>query len=103
MKAFGPQGCGKINEAGVFETECPTRLNQPETPEYQQLWSVIEASQHQLRLAPSGGVVGLDYTAIFSLSRDLRVRRGLLGEILPLIEQFILIYYSGEEIGDDDT
>lgn len=83
---------------GQFITECPSKLNEPKTSEGRQIWRLLLASMRQLRLS-AGGVVGLDYTAVFQLAQAMGIRRALIADILPAFETYLTQYYRG---GSDD-
>lgn len=49
---------------------------------------------HQVRLAPMGGVVGLDFTAAFTLAQARGADPLLLADVLPRAEAFIIFAWS---------
>jgi hypothetical protein len=65
---------------------CPYREHALISPQEHEAWDVLLACQGQLRLAPSGHVIGIDMHAALSLAtargRDLAV----LSELLPAAE-----------------
>lgn len=49
---------------------------------------------HQVRIAPMGGVLGLDFTAAFILAQARGADPVLLAEVLPRVEPFIIFAWS---------
>ena len=49
-------------------------------------WGVLLACQGQLRLAPSGHVVGIDMSAALSIAATHDYDLGVLSELLPAAE-----------------
>ena len=49
-------------------------------------WDVLLACQGQLRLAPSGHVIGIDMTAALSVGIARGYDLGVLSELLPAVE-----------------
>jgi hypothetical protein len=49
-------------------------------------WDVLLACQGQLRLAPSGHVIGIDMDAAFSLASAREYDLAVLSELLPATE-----------------
>ncbi|WP_423752947.1 DUF7697 family protein [Caulobacter vibrioides] len=49
---------------------------------------------HQVRCAPMGGVVGLDFGAILALAQARGADTALIAEVLPGVEGFITYAWS---------
>jgi|GEM_PF-3037670 len=70
---------------------------EPLPPEGEDCWSLILDSRSQVRVAPMGGVVGLDFSAVFELARARGLPVALLADVLPRVEPFIVFAWSPPE------
>jgi len=61
-------------------------MNAPQTLEGVQLWDLVGRPGGQLRIAPSGGIVGWDLGAALALAQALGVPGVAVAELLPAIE-----------------
>jgi len=57
-----------------------------QTIEGVQVWDLVGRLGGQMRIAPSGGIIGWDMTAALALARALGVPRVAVAELLPAIE-----------------
>jgi hypothetical protein len=78
-------------------TDCPARLNAPETHEGRQVWDIVKRMGHQLRIADRGLVVGFDFPAAFELARALGVPEVAVAEFLPEIEAVAVARMRGPQ------
>ncbi len=51
---------------------------------------LVQAAGGQLRLAPMGGVVGLDMTALLAMARARGVDQAAAAELLPHVEAVVV-------------
>ena len=58
----------------------------PETLEEHQAWEVLAASLGQLRIAPSGRVLGIDMTAALRIAQARRFDESVISELLQAAE-----------------
>jgi hypothetical protein len=64
-------------------------------------WDVLLACQGQLRLAPSGQVIGIDMDAALKMGAARSCDLGVLSELLPAAEQGLVeVLCSGRVRGD---
>lgn len=61
---------------------------------------MIDVCAGQLRVAPMGGPFALDYGAVMQVGAAMGADAGLLADVLPAVEGFILAGLKGE---DDDA
>ena len=73
-------------EPGGNGKRCPYRETAPLSLEGWQAWDVVTRCVGQLRLAPMGGVSGLDFTAAFACGQALGYDLAALAELLPAVE-----------------
>jgi hypothetical protein len=64
------------------------------SPAAEDVWGVILDCAHQVRAAPMGGVLGLDFTAAFLLGQARGADPALLADVLPRVEPFIIFAWS---------
>ena len=86
-KSGGPSYCATCKEQDLpcaFENLCPYQKYAPQLVQEQQAWEILEASTTQLRLAPTGKVMGIDMTAALETAKarnfDLEIVTQLLKE-----------------------
>jgi len=72
--------------AGPDGALCPYVENAPATVEGWEAWDIAERCAGQLRLAPSGHVLGLDLSIAFAIGAALGCEARWLAEFLPEIE-----------------
>ena len=65
-------------------------------------WDVLLACQGQLRLAPSGHVVGIDMNAALSLAAARGCDLAVLSELLPAAEAGLVEALSNDRVRDDE-
>ena len=64
-------------------------------------WDVLLACQGQLRLAPSGHIVGIDMHAALSLARAREHDLAVLSELLPAAEAGLVEAVCSDRVRDD--
>ena len=64
-------------------------------------WDVLLACQGQLRLAPSGHVIGIDMSTALRLGAARGCNRAVLSELLPAAETGLVEALCGHRIRDD--
>jgi hypothetical protein len=67
-----------------------------------QAWDVAAKCAGQLRLAPVGGVSGLDFTAAFACGRALGYDLVALAELLPAAEAGMVAAINDRLTGEPD-
>jgi hypothetical protein len=91
----GPEYCGGClsagapcakGEPGADSKCCPYVETAPVSMEGWQAWDIASKCAGQLRLAPIGGVSGLDFAAAFACGRALGYDLAALAELLPAAE-----------------
>ena len=65
-------------------------------------WDVLLACQGQLRLAPSGHVVGIDFDAALKLATARGYDLAVLSELLPAAEAGLVEALSSDRVRDDE-
>jgi hypothetical protein len=73
-------------ESGADGCLCPYREHALITRQEHEAWDVLLACQGQLRLAPSGHVIGIDIEAAFQLAAARDYDLAVLSELLPAAE-----------------
>ncbi len=71
---------------GLNGEPCPYREHAPLASEEHQAWEVFTASLGQLRIAPSGRVLGIDMTAALGIARARGFDEGVISELLQSAE-----------------
>jgi hypothetical protein len=66
-----------------------------------QAWDVLLACQGQLRLAPSGHVVGIDMDAALKMGAARSCDLGVLSELLPAAEAGLVEVLRSDSARDD--
>jgi hypothetical protein len=64
-------------------------------------WDVLLACQGQLRLAPSGRMVGIDMNAALKLGAARGCDRAVLSELLPAAEAGLIEAMCSDRVRDD--
>ena len=73
-------------EPGADGRRCPYREHALISRQEHEAWDVLLASQGQLRLAPSGHVIGIDMNAALRVASARRFDVAVLSELLPAAE-----------------
>ena len=81
---------------------CPYVETAPVSLEGWQAWDVASKCAGQLRLAPMGGVSGLDFAAAFACGRALGYDLGALAELLPAAEAGMVAAINDRLTGEPD-
>lgn len=81
--------------------ECPYRKHEPETVGGADVWDVLSRCGSQLRLAPMGGPIGLDFGAVLMMGAALEVDQAMLAEVLPDVEAARIMGLRGEGAEED--
>ena len=66
-----------------------------------QVWDLVGRLGGQLRVAPSGGIIGWDMGAALALARALGIRGLVVAELLPAIEA-VMVEKLNERIASGD-
>ena len=77
-------------EPGADGRLCPYREHALISQQEHEAWDVLLACQGQLRLAPSGHVIGIDMDAALNLAVARGCDRAALSELLPAAEAGVL-------------
>jgi hypothetical protein len=64
-------------------------------------WDVLLACQGQLRLAPSGHVIGIDVDAALRMAEARGCDVAVLSELLPAAEAGLIETLCGDRVRDD--
>jgi hypothetical protein len=73
-------------EPGADGQRCPYREHALISRQEHEAWDVLLACQGQLRLAPSGHVIGIDMDAALKISAARGYNLAVLSELLPAAE-----------------
>jgi len=65
-----------------------------------QVWDLVGRLSGQMRVTPSGGIIGWDMTAALALARALGVPGVAIGELLPAIEA-VMVTRINERLEQD--
>jgi hypothetical protein len=65
-------------------------------------WEVLLACQGQLRLAPSGHIIGIDMDAALKIGAARGSDLAVLSELLPSAEAGLIETLRGDRVRDDD-
>jgi hypothetical protein len=91
----GPEYCGACRddglpcargERGADGRLCPYREHALISAQEHEAWDLLLASQGQLRLAPSGKVIGIDANAVLRIGAARGCDFAVLSELLPAAE-----------------
>ena len=99
-KSGGPSYCQTCKEQELpcaYENLCPYQKNAPQLIQEQQAWEILEACTSQLRLAPSGKVLGIDMTAALEIAKARNFDLEIVTELLREGEAGILDSITDEE------
>jgi protein-L-isoaspartate O-methyltransferase len=80
---------------------CPYREHALISSQEHEAWDVLLACQGQLRLAPSGHVVGIDVNAALKIGTARGYNLAVLSELLPAAEAGLVEALSIDRIRDD--
>jgi hypothetical protein len=67
-----------------------------------EVWDVLLACQGQLRLAPSGHVIGIEMNAALTLVAARKYDLAVLSELLPAAEAGLIEALCSDRVQDDD-
>ena len=99
-KSGGPSYCATCKEQDLpcaFENLCPYQKYAPRLVQEQQAWEILESCTSQLRLAPSGRVVGIDMGAALEIAKARSFDLEIVTELLKEGEAGILDAITQEE------
>jgi hypothetical protein len=88
-------------EPGADGQRCPYREHALISRQEHEAWDVLLACQGQLRLAPSGHVVGMDMSAVLRLGAARGCDLAVLSELLPAAEAGLVEALSSDRVRDD--
>jgi protein-L-isoaspartate O-methyltransferase len=80
---------------------CPYREHALISSQEHEAWDVLLACQGQLRLAPSGHVIGIDVNAALKIGTARGYNLAVLSELLPAAEAGLVEALSIDRIRDD--
>jgi hypothetical protein len=95
----GPEYCGACHddglpcargEPGADGRLCPYREHELISRQEHEAWEVLLACQSQLRLAPSGHVIGVDMNAALKIGAARGYHVAVLSELMPAAEAGLL-------------
>jgi len=92
-KSGGPSYCQTCKEQELpcaFENICPYQKYAPRLVQEQQAWEILESCTSQLRLSPSGRVVGIDMSTALDIAKARRFDLEIVAELLKEGEAGIL-------------
>jgi hypothetical protein len=99
-KSGGPSYCATCKEQDLpcaFENLCPYQKYAPRLVQEQQAWEILESCTSQLRLAPSGRVVGIDMVAALEIAKARNFDLEIVADLLKQGEAGILDAITQEE------
>jgi hypothetical protein len=91
----GPQYCDSCagadlpcaeGQPGPSGARCPYDEHAPQTVEGWQVWDLATSCAGQLRIAPSGAVLGFDHAAVLAMAAARDVPKEAVTVLLPAIE-----------------
>lgn len=103
-KSGGPSYCATCKEQELpcaFENLCPYQKYAPRLVQEQQTWEILETCTSQLRLSPTGRVVGIDMTAALDVAKARNFDLEIVAELLKEGEAGILDAITQEEVPDN--
>jgi hypothetical protein len=71
------------------------------TDQEHEAWDILLACQGQLRLAPSGHVIGIDMDAALKIGAARSCELALLSELLPSAEAGLIEALCSDRVRDD--
>jgi hypothetical protein len=89
---------GPSTTEAAATTTCPYREHALTSHQEHEAWDVLLACQGQLRLAPSGQVIGIDMDAALQLGAARGYRLAVLSELLPAAEAGLIEALSTSEV-----
>jgi hypothetical protein len=92
---------GARGEPGADARLCPYREHALISRQEHEAWKMLLACQGQLRLAPSGHVVGIDMNAALQLAAARSHDLAVLSELLPAAEAGLIEALRSDRIRDD--
>jgi hypothetical protein len=87
---------------GADGQRCPYREHALISQQEHEAWDVLLVCQEQLRLAPSGHVIGIDMHTALRISAARSCDLAVLSELLPLAEAGLIETLRGDRVRDDD-
>lgn len=103
-KSGGPSYCATCKEQDLpcaYENLCPYQKYQPQILQEQQAWEILESITSQLKIAPSGKILGIDMGAALALAKAKDCDLELVVPLLQAGEAGLLETVSGD--AEDDT
>ena len=106
----GPEYCRACRDAGLpcahgapgaDGQRCPYREHALIRQQEHEAWDVLLACQGQLRLAPSGHVIGIDISTALRLGAARGCDRAVLSELLPAAEAGMVEALCSDRVLDD--
>jgi hypothetical protein len=88
-------------EPGADGRLCPYREHALISRQEHEAWEVLLASQRQLRLAPSGHVIGIDMDAALKIGTARSYDVAVLSELLPAAEAGLVEALCRDRVRDD--
>jgi hypothetical protein len=92
--------CGR-GEPGADGQLCPYREHALISQQEHEAWDVLLACKGQLRVAPSGHVIGIDMDAALRLAAARGHDLAVLSELLPAAEEGLLEVLRSDSVRDD--
>ncbi|MCB9980262.1 MAG: hypothetical protein H6863_03880 [Rhodospirillales bacterium] len=102
-KSGGPSYCATCKEQELpcaFENLCPYQKYAPRLVQEQQAWEILEAATTQLRVAPTGKVMGIDMTAALETAKARNFDMEIVAQLLKEGEAGILDAVSEDETSE---
>jgi hypothetical protein len=88
-------------EPGADGRLCPYREHALISQQEHEAWDVLLARQGQLRLAPSGHVIGIDMDAALKIGSARGCNLAVLSELLPAAEGGVVEALYSDRVPDD--
>jgi hypothetical protein len=88
-------------ESGADGRLCPYREHALISQQEHEAWDVLLACQGQLRLAPSGHVVGMDMDTLLTIGAARGCDLAVLSELLPAAEAGLIEALCSDRVRDD--
>ena len=101
---FGPAGnssCPVPRQPGADGRRCSHREQAPISRQEHEAWEVLLACQGQLRLAPSGHVIGIGMDAALKIGAARGADLVVLSELLPAAEAGMVEALCSDRVLDD--
>lgn len=103
-KSGGPSYCQTCKEQELscaFENICPYQKHAPQLVQEQQAWEILEQCTTQLRLAPTGKVMGIDMIGALEIAKARNFDLEIVTELLKEGEAGILEAIASETSDQD--